>query len=245
MNNIKEEIEKIKIPDHLHERSKMGVRKARSEKRKLKFRNPWVAAMTLSILGLGFIFSPSGQATFQGLFQVSTFEERANVKEMSFGYEVSNVSIYDEAVFTSLSEVEKAFDVSVPFPEKFIEVEAISNTELFKYNAFVDQANHFSGLSYNLSTQDRNYDLFVTNNPESQVNFSAETADGTAIDRDVDINGIKGKILGTSEPDSFALYIEKDSWTLVVMSTGRGESAENEPDIIEAEMIQIAESIKW
>lgn len=50
MTNIKQELEKIEIPKELHERSKLGVKKAKAENRKRNFKQPIVAAAI--ILGL-------------------------------------------------------------------------------------------------------------------------------------------------------------------------------------------------
>lgn len=49
-NKINQELEKIEIPKELHERSKMGVKKAKTEQERIRFKNPLVAAAV--ILGL-------------------------------------------------------------------------------------------------------------------------------------------------------------------------------------------------
>jgi hypothetical protein len=49
-NKINQELQKIEIPKELHERSKMGVKKAKAEQQKRRFKNPLVAAAV--ILGL-------------------------------------------------------------------------------------------------------------------------------------------------------------------------------------------------
>lgn len=245
MNNIKQEIEKINIPKYLHERSKLGVKKAKLEQPKRRFKNPLVAAAIISVLGFGFFVSSPGQAMFEGLFQVSKFEERANVKEMSFGYGVENIPIYGEKAFNSLNEMEETFNVSIPFPEQLLGIEAKDELELVEYKALVDDNGDFSSFSYNLSTPARNYSVVATNHEDAIVKFSAETADGTAIEKDIEINGVKAKLLGTKEIDGYAIYMEKGNWKLIIMETDRASNVEGASDVKEEEVISIAQSIKW
>ncbi|WP_107951151.1 DUF4179 domain-containing protein [Lysinibacillus parviboronicapiens] len=49
-NKINQELQKIEIPKELHKRSKLGVKKAKAEQQKRRFKNPFVAAAM--ILGL-------------------------------------------------------------------------------------------------------------------------------------------------------------------------------------------------
>lgn len=219
MNNIKQEMEKINIPKDLQERSKLGVKKAKLEQPKRRFRNPLVASVIISVLGLGIFVSSPGQAMFEGLFKVSRFEERANVKEMSFGFGVENIPVYEEKAFNSLNKMEETLNVSIPFPEQLLEIEAKDEWELIEYKALVDDNGEFSSFSYNLSTPERNYSVVASNHEDAIVKFSAETADGTAIENDIEINGVKAKLLGTKEIDGYAIYIEKEKWKLLIMKT--------------------------
>lgn len=245
MNNIKQEMGKINIPKDLHERSKIGVKKAKQEQTKRRFKNPLVAAAMISVLGVGFSFSSPGQAMFEGLFQVSKFEERANVKEMSFGYAVENVPFYEEKAFNSLNEMEEIFNVSIPFPEQLLAIEGNDELKSVEYNVGTDDNGDFSSFTYNLSTPERNYSVVATNHEGAVVKFSAETADGTAIEKDIEINGLKAKLLGTKEIDGYAIYMEKGNWKLIIMSLDRASNLEGESDVKEEEVISIAQSIKW
>ncbi|MEH7385458.1 DUF4179 domain-containing protein [Bacillus sp. JJ1521] len=58
-NKINQELQKIEIPKDLHERSKLGVNKAKAEQQKRRFKNPIVAAaviLGLSTTSVGFAF---------------------------------------------------------------------------------------------------------------------------------------------------------------------------------------------
>ncbi|MFN7249923.1 MAG: DUF4179 domain-containing protein [Anaerobacillus sp.] len=48
-NNINQELQKIKIPKDLHERSKLGVKKAKAEQQKRRIKSPLVAAVILGL----------------------------------------------------------------------------------------------------------------------------------------------------------------------------------------------------
>lgn len=58
-SKIKLELEKIEIPKELHERAKLGVKKAKLEQPKNRFKNPLVAIAMISFLFLGSIFAIS------------------------------------------------------------------------------------------------------------------------------------------------------------------------------------------
>ncbi|WP_187118868.1 DUF4179 domain-containing protein [Bacillus marasmi] len=56
-NKIDQEIHKIEIPKELHERSKLGVKKAKEEQQKKKFINPFVAAIILGFTAITVTFA--------------------------------------------------------------------------------------------------------------------------------------------------------------------------------------------
>ena len=51
----------------------------------------------VSVLGCGILFSPMGQAMFEGLFQVSKFEKSAHNEEISFVI-TSTIWIYMKSI---------------------------------------------------------------------------------------------------------------------------------------------------
>ncbi|HZG74140.1 MAG TPA: DUF4179 domain-containing protein [Chondromyces sp.] len=79
-NKINQELQKIEIPKELHERSKSGVKKAKADQQKRRFKNPLVAAVILglSITSVSFAF-PSIAAQIPFMDNVISFfneEER-------------------------------------------------------------------------------------------------------------------------------------------------------------------------
>jgi hypothetical protein len=243
VSNIKQELEKIKIPKELHERSKLGVKKAKLEQPKRRFKNSLVAAAMVSVLGFGILFSPMGQAMFEGLFEVKKFEKSANNEEMSFGFGFENVDIYEENNYGSLNEIEEMFNIKVPFPSILLSEE--ENKESVEYKLTTDEQGGFSAYHYDLSTPERNYHVRATNNVDAKAKFTAETTDGIAIEKDIVINGISSKLLGINEIDGYSIYIEIENWKMIISCFDRGNSLEGLSDVKEEEVIKIAESISW
>ncbi|MEA3319507.1 MAG: hypothetical protein U9Q88_05725 [Bacillota bacterium] len=243
MNNIKQELEKIKIPKELHERSKLGVNQAKLEQPKRRFKYPIVAATMASVLGIGILLSPTGQAMFEGLFEVTKFEKRANNEEISFGYHFDKLDVYEESVYDSLNDIENKFNINTPFPDQlFLEEE---NNETVEYRASTDDNGKFTSFNYDLSTPERSYNVLATNNVDAEAKFSAETTDGTGIEKDIIINGVSAKMLGIKEMDGLTIYIENADWKVIISCFDRASNLEGLSDVKEEEIIKIAESIKW
>jgi hypothetical protein len=243
VNNIKQELERIEIPKELHERSKLGVKKAKLEQPKRRFKNPLVAAAVVSVLGVGILLSPTGQAMFEGLFQVSKFEKSTHNEEISFGYHFDNLDVYEENVYGSLDELESTFNIKVPFPDQLLLEE--ENKETLEYRVSTDENGEFSSYHYNLSTPERNYVVLATNKVDAEAKFKAETTDGTGIEKDIVINGVSSKLLGINEIDGYTIYIENEKWKLIISCFDRANNLEGLSDVKENEVIKIAESIKW
>lgn len=242
VSDIKRELEKIEIPKKLAERTKMGVRKAKYE-RKSKIKRPVLAAAIIATLSVSIFVTPPGQAMIDGLFQVTKFEKRKNIEEMSIGYGFENNGVFEEISFNSLKEAENMFNVKVPFPSLFLTEE--KNKEFVEYTVGTNEQGEFTNLYYVSGTPERNYSVLATNNIEANPHFSGETTDGTGIEKDLIINGDSVKLFGINEIDGYIIYIEKDSWKLVVTCFDRGSSLEGLSDVKEEEIIKIAESIKW
>lgn len=74
-NKIDQELQKIEIPKELHERSKLGIKKAKAEQQKRRFKNPLVAAamiLGLSTTSVAFAF-PSIAAQIPFMDNVISF----------------------------------------------------------------------------------------------------------------------------------------------------------------------------
>lgn len=242
-NNVKKEIEKIKIPKELHERSKLGVEKAKSERSKGQFKHSLVAAVMVSILGCGILFSPIGQAMIESFFEVTKFKKSSHNEELSFGYHIDNLGLYEKNTYGSLDELEKAFNIKLPFPEQLFLKE--KNQEMLEYKASIDENGKFIAYDYQLSLPGRNYNIFATNKIEAEVKFSAETIDGYGIEKDIIINGIPAKLLGINEIDGYAVYIENEEWKVIITCFDRATNEEGLLDVKEEEIINIVKSIKW
>jgi hypothetical protein len=242
VNNIKRELEKIEIPKELAGRSKVGVKKAKKEQ-KSRIKRPFVAAAIIAALSVSIYVTPSGQAMFEGLFQVTKFEKRKNIEEMSIGYGFTDSAGYEEKSFDSLNEIENMFNVQVPFPSLFLTEE--EDKEFVEYHVSTDEQGEFTQLLYFSGTPERNYSVHATNFVDAKPQFSAETTDGTGIEKDLVINGVSAKLLGIKEIDGYVIYMEKDNWKLIITCFDRGSSLEGLSDVREEEIIEISESITW
>lgn len=242
MNNIKRELENIKIPKELHERTQLGVKKAKLEQPKRRKKNLLIAAAAAFVLSSGILISPIGQAMFEGLFQVTKFEKSFKNEELSFGYHMDNLDIYEEYTSGSLKEIEHKFNLNVPFPEQLLFKEKFKET--VEYKVLTDENGGFSSLQYHLSTPERSYDVIATNKVDAKVTFSAATSDGTGIEKDIVVNGEAAKLLGVNEMDGYTIYIENENWKMIISCFDRASNLEGTSDVKEEEIIQIAESIK-
>ena len=242
MNNIKQELEKIKIPKELHERTRLGVKKAKLEQPKRRMKIPLVAAVAVSVLTGGILLTPTGQAMFEGLFEVIKFEKSFKNEELSFGYHMDNLDIYEEYTYGSIKEIENKYNLNVPFPEQLLFKEKFKET--VEYKVLTDENGGFSSYEYHLATPERSYDVVATNKVEAEVSFSAATSDGTGIEKDILVNGVSAKLLGINEMDGYTIYIENENWKIIVSSFDRASNLEGTSDVKEEEIIKIAESIK-
>ena len=134
--------------------------------------------------------------------------------------------------------------VNFLIPEKgaFLEEE---NKETLEYKASTDEDGKFSSYSYDLSTPERNYSVLATNNIDAEAKFSAETTDGTGIEKVIVINGVSAKLLGINEIDGYTIYIENEKWKVIISCFDRASNEEGLSDVKEEEIINIIESIKW
>ena len=239
-NKIKQEIKRIEIPKNLHERSKLGVKKAKAEQPKRRYKNPLVAVAIVAIVGLSILLTPIGQATFNGLFEVTKFEKRPHNKELSFGYSWEGIAGADLVTHDSLEEMENTYAIKLPFPEQLLMKE-----ENAEYRATVDEDGKFISYDISFQTTTRNYLVSATNIEETSPQFRAQTTDGTAIEKEVLVNGTAATLLGINEMDGYSIYIENGQWQIIITCFARGIHEEGQFDVTEEELIRIAESIQW
>lgn len=241
-NKIKQEIEKIEIPKSLHERSKLGVKKAKAEQPRRKYKNPLIAAAAVSIIGLGMLLTPVGQATFNGLFEVKKFEKRPHNEELSVGYSWEGIAGYNRVTHDSIKDIENAYAIRLPFPEVLLTKE---NIEFAEYQVAIDEDGGFDAYDIRFQTSTRSYDVIATSIEKPSPEFRAQTADGTATEKEVFINGIPAMLLGSKDFDGYFLYMKHGEWQMIISGFDREVHEEGQFDVTEAELIEIAESIQW
>ncbi|MEN0642323.1 hypothetical protein MKY91_03990 [Alkalicoccobacillus gibsonii] len=241
MNEFKRELEEIKIPVELSIRSKMGVKKARGEQKKT-YKKPLVYAAAIVILSVSIYSAPVAQGMFEDLFQVTKFEEKHNHKEMSIGYGFENTEVFAERSVESLEELESLFNIQVPFPES---LESAIDKEAVEYSVGLGEQGEFKQLYYNAGTAERSYSVHATNNIDTRPIFSAESKDGTGIDKELLINEVTAKLMWIDDIDGKVIYLEKDEWKIIITCFDRNSDYEGLSDVDEVEIIEIAESINW
>lgn len=116
-NKINQEFHKIEIPKELHERSKLGIKKAKAEKQKKKFKQPIIAAaiiLGLSTVTVGFAFptAASNIPVIGDIFKLignesgvyddyKEFSTKVNTMKESNGIKVTvNDAIFDRETVT-------------------------------------------------------------------------------------------------------------------------------------------------
>lgn len=244
-NKVKNELEKIEIPNQLHERTKMGVDKAKSERPKRKVKNPLVAAAVVSLLGIGALFTSPIQAALEGIFDVSKYEESSKQESISFGRGFLETGVMGEEVYTSLEEMEETFNMNIPFPDKIRETNPQSEEDEFRVG--VDGDGNFISYYFNLATDEKTpqkFSIQAIKSSEAKVNFDAETVDGTAINKDITINDTKAKLFGVDKL-AYSIYLEKDGWKFIITMAEKNDKLRTAlTKAKEKQLIKIAESIQ-
>ncbi|WP_342541932.1 hypothetical protein MHH33_12760 [Paenisporosarcina sp. FSL H8-0542] len=239
MSNIKQELERIQIPKELHERSKLGVKKAKSEQPKRKLTTLWVAAVMISVLGIGSLASPSVQATIENLFSFNQVEE---MSQTNIGWTWGGIAGNDATIYSSVDEIEKKYSMDIPFPEQLHVAEENSSVKEYTVNTSKDK---FVSYNYYLRTEDRMYRITATNVSKEKPEFTANTTQGTVIEKEISINGMSGTLIGIQDINGYHIYIEQGDWKIVVSGFADFlDGKKGAPELTEKEIITIAESIK-
>jgi hypothetical protein len=239
VSNIKRELEKIEIPKELHERTRLGVKKAKLEQPKRRFKNPLVAAAVISVLAFGSLLSPSVQAMIEDLFSFNQVEERT---QSDIGWTWGGIAGDDSTDYSSVDEIESQFSLNIPFPVEFLVAEEDASVKEYRVDT---KDGKFVSFNYFLRTEDRMYRVTTTNVSNEKPSFTANTTKETVIEKDVSINGESGTLIGIHDMNGYHIYTEQGGWKIVV--SGFADSLDGEsaaPEITEEEIINIAESIK-
>lgn len=239
MSNIKRELEKIEIPKELHKRSKLGVKKAKLEKPKRRYKNPLVAAAVISVLAFGLLLSPSVQALIEDLFSSNQVEEKA---QSIIGWTWGGISGDDSTGYSSVDEIESQFSLNIPFPVEFLAAEEVASSKEYRVDT---KDGKFVSFDYFLRTEARMYGVTTTNVSNEKPSFTANTTKETVIEKEVSINGELGTLIGIHDMNGYHIYIERGDWKIIV--SGFADSLDGKsaaPEITEEEILKIAESIK-
>ncbi|MBK3493823.1 hypothetical protein JFL43_02900 [Viridibacillus sp. YIM B01967] len=241
MNNIKDEIQKITVPKEVHERTKLGAKKASVEQPQKRFRRGSIAVASAAVLGLGIMYSPIGEAMVDRFFEVTQFEKSKNNEEPSIGYQVTNAGSSQSKVYTSFTQVKENYNISIPLPE-IMALEEPSAEEV-EYIIGTNENNQFANLNYRIATTDRTYRVFATNSPEAKITFSAKTIDGTAIEKELLIDDTSVQLMKSNNQDGYLIYLNNNEWQLVISCFDRESNIEGVSDVTEEEIIDLVQSV--
>lgn len=240
------EISEIKVPkDEIFSAIDKGLdkgRKQKSKKLERRFKKSLVAAAVVSLLTIGALFTPPIQAAFEGIFEVSIFEEGSKSESISFGTGFTNTGVMEDEVYNSLEEIEEAYQMIIPFPTGVWDVKSGSNTDEFTVG--IDEEGNLISYMFDLATDKQRFSVDAIKSSEAEVTFNAETEDGTAINKDITINGTKAKLFGVDKL-TYSIYLEIDDWKLIITMLDKNHNSNSGlTQAKEEQLIKIAESIQ-
>ncbi|WP_232697526.1 hypothetical protein [Brevibacillus daliensis] len=217
--------------------------KANNKKHRTSYKKPLVSMALVSVLAFVLLLSPPVNALFEGLFEYTKFEKTKNNEEINVGWSWG-VAGYGTENYSSLETMERTYNMKIPFPQQLLIEE--KSTEEKEYRVNIDEEGKFYAYNYNLQTKERNYTVIATNTVEEKPKFTAETRDGTAIDKEVIINGEPARLLGIHDMNGYYVYIEKNNWKMIVSTFNRTSDEESKfSEVLEEEVIKIVETINW
>lgn len=209
------------------------------KERRKKYKKPLFSLALISVLTITLFLTPTVKAVFEGLFEFSRVEEN---EEAGIGWSWS-IAGDETAAYQSLADVEKSFQVDVPFPQKLIAAE--KNAEINKYSVSTEEG-LFLAYEYTLRTKDRMYHVSASESVKEKPQFVADTKEETVTDKELVINGVSARLLGIYDMNGYHMYIEKGNWKMII--TGFADASDGKSKITkisEEEMIEIAKTIDW
>jgi hypothetical protein len=207
--------------------------------RKKQVKRRLVPILISSVIIFASMISPSARAIIGGWLQVSQVEEG----KTHIGFSWDNTAGQEQENFQSLNDVENEFNLNIPFPKIFSDLEIKEAHKQYQYSANVEN-DKLIAFHYRLKTNDRSYNLMVTRAKE-RPEFSAGTTRNSVIDKEIDIKGNKGRLIAIQDMNILNIYLEKGSWKLVLTASSGGIDTKSDPPVSEEEIINLAESIKW
>lgn len=223
--------------DDLH--SSVVFKDVLDKQNKKGYRKILIPTLVALLLCFTAFLSPVVNARFEGLFEYKKFEQ-SDGKEKGFGA-MWEIAGYNSKVLGSLEEMEKDYNMNIPFPKQLLSEEKDS---LFKeYRVNTNKEGGFYAYSYTLRTKERSYRIDATNAKIGKPKFKAETLDGTAIDKEIVVKGEPARLLGVYDMKGYYIYIEKGEWKMIVSDFSDNQNISRED--LEKEVIHIAETINW
>lgn len=107
--------------------------------------------------------------------------------------------------YSSLTEIERNYEIDIPFPQKLIATEKGGKQ---KYTVETEKG-QLLGYQYTLRTKERSYDVSAFNRVKEKPQFTADTNEKTVIDKEIFINGVSARLLGIHDMNGYHIYIEK------------------------------------
>jgi hypothetical protein len=211
---------------------------AHSKRGKRSLKKPLLSIAVVAALTVTLFLTPSVKAVFEGLFEFTKVEQN---EEVSIGGSWS-IAGDESKVYTSLSEVEKMYDMDIPFPQKLMSAEKGAEHE---YSVSTENG-QFLAYDYKLWTEERWYSVAASNVVKEKPKFTANTDKKTVIDKEIFINGVPARLLGIHDLNGYHIYIEKGNWSMIISGFARTSNEKSEiTKVSEEEMIDIAETINW
>jgi len=212
---------------------------AHSKEEKRSFKKPLLSITMVAVLAITLLLTPSVKAVFEGLFELTKI---GGNEEPGIGWTWSTAG--DEStVYKSLSDVEKIYNMNIPFPQKLIAAE--KGADLFEYDVSTENG-QFLAYRYTLRTKERMYHASATNTVNEKPQFFADTKDETAIDKEILIDGVPARLLGIHDMNGYHIYIENGDWSMIISGFADASDGKSKITAIsEEEMIEIAKTINW
>lgn len=240
-NKIKDEINKIKVPEDLHEKATIQVLKAKKEQKYKRNNKPLLAFVAAIILSIGVWVSPNVQAVFSGLFEVTQYDKDSSLESPSFGNGFSNQDVFKTVEFEGIEQAEKKFSSNIPFPSK------LSDLHIAPFSTiYLDKSNKVNGYQVNFqSKEEENQSISVHTSkaPGAEPTFKGNTYDGTAISEEVNLDETKAKIFG-ADGIAYAIYLEKSGWKFIITMVEKNDEKSQFTEEKKKKLIEIAKSIE-
>ncbi|MGY4691767.1 hypothetical protein [Salibacterium sp. K-3] len=211
------------------------------EKKNKRFNKPLLASAAAVIFSIGIWVSPNVQAVFNGLFEVSQYDEDSAQESPSFGNGFSNQDVYETEEIKSIEQAEKKFDTNIPFPSKLSDLQIDSFSKLY-----LDKSNNINGYQVSFQAKEeesQSISIHTSKAPKAEPTFKADTYDGTATSEEVNVDDTKAKIFGV-DGIAYSIYLEESGWKFIITMVEKNGDKSQFTEEKQKRLIEIAKSIK-